>query len=118
MWQSAEARVMPGGRKAGDQLSPDPLRLGGFGAHWKTFRERDRNRLFVPADFGWKAAHNMNDYLPSGLREFHIQAVGTRFWCHHADSLNIVRSRLRALDPWNHATNGPVQVEDQDRATV
>src|SRR6185312_13191394 len=82
-----------------ERVTPGQLRLGRLGAHWKTIWGGDRNRLPVPADLRWKSAYEMNQYLPSGLRELHVQAVRTHFRRHHGKLLESAYGALQKSCP-------------------
>src|SRR5581483_10361647 len=49
---------------------------------WK----RDRDCFFVSAYFWRETSHKMNDHFSAAVCKLHVQAIGPRFWCHHANT--------------------------------
>jgi hypothetical protein len=43
----------------------------------------NRDGLFIPAEFGGKAAHEVDDHGSAAVCEFHVHPIGTQVWCHH-----------------------------------
>jgi hypothetical protein len=42
--------------------------------------KRNGDRLSIPAYFGGKASHKMNDHFPAAICKFHVQAIGAVLW--------------------------------------